>query len=456
MTLSGWTWFGLALAVAAVGKVEAPSREPSIPELIAQLEDRSCNYASDPLRPCSETGLLYRWFYWLDPRAKYRCAEGAARCLESLGPRAGPAVPALIQALRAGPNDYDTGDGMISPRSAIAGALGAIGDPRAIDPLAEALRNAVPADRDLGALESREPAARPAIVEALGNFGPAAARHSPAVLEVLRERNADASFFERGRAGFENMEATSLASAEVRRRNPEGTMLVVPNDEIERARQGLDRSSAEYRSHIETWTRDALAGAAARALGRFGRPEATPILLETLRNPAAAEAAALALAELKPSSGAALDALHELLLSGSSFPGARRAAASAMGRLGDQRSVKLLARGLSDEEVGEWCARALVQLGPRSRAALPAMRVVLSQPSMARRSERGLVYSVEATRRLGSRIAVVRAIASLGGAEAFEALAPFVHDPDVGPAVRHALERLDPERSRALKGVARR
>ncbi|PYV07936.1 MAG: hypothetical protein DMG07_27185, partial [Acidobacteria bacterium] len=54
-------------------------------------------------------------------------------------------------------------------------------------------------------------------------------------------------------------------------------------------------------------------------------------------------------------------------------------------------------------------------------------------------SERGLVYSVEATRRLGGRIAVVRAIASLGGAEAFEALAPFVHDPDVGPAVRHAL-----------------
>ena len=43
-------------------------------------------------------------------------------------------------------------------------------------------------------------------------------------------------------------------------------------------------------------------------------------------------------------------------------------------------------------------------------------------------SERGLVYSVEATRRLGSRIAVVRAIASLGGAEAFEALAPFVTD----------------------------
>ena len=62
------------------------------------------------------------------------------------------------------------------------------------------------------------------------------------------------------------MEATSLASAEVRRRNPEGTMLVVPNDEIERARQGLDRSSAEYRSHIETWTRDALAGAAKLAL----------------------------------------------------------------------------------------------------------------------------------------------------------------------------------------------
>jgi hypothetical protein len=50
----------------------------------------------------------------------------------------------------------------------------------------------------------------------------------------------------------------------------------------------------------------------------------------------------------------------------------------------------------------------------------------------------------------------VRAIASLGGAEAFEALAPFVHDPDVGPAVRHALERLDPERSRALERASRR
>ena len=75
---------------------------------------------------------------------------------------------------------------MIPARSAVAAALGAIGDPRAIDPLAAALRNAVPADRGPGARVSREPAAVAAIVEALGRFGPAAGRHWEPIAATLR------------------------------------------------------------------------------------------------------------------------------------------------------------------------------------------------------------------------------------------------------------------------------
>jgi hypothetical protein len=93
----------------------------------------------------------------------------------------------------------------------------------------------------------------------------------------------------------------------------------------------------------------------------------------------------------------------------------------------------------------------LAELGPRARAALPALRDLLEQPSLVRRVGRTRVYSNEASRRDRTKLAAVRAIERLGGTEAFEALVPFARDDDVGRDVCGALERLDPERGRALR-----
>src|SRR5438093_10443370 len=222
-----------AVSLAALGQVPAhAAADPNMKTLIDQLENHGCRYVDQPFVACSTGTIFGSWLARLDPRGKYHCALAAARCLESLGARAEPAVPALGRALRDGPNDYDTGDGWIATRSGIAAALGASGDARAIDPLAEALRTAVPGDRGDGALVRTEPAARGAIIEALGRFGPAAGRHWELVARVLRERNADLGFLPRRREQFERMAAVDSVGEDQRRASPGTTTHAISDAEI--------------------------------------------------------------------------------------------------------------------------------------------------------------------------------------------------------------------------------
>ena len=99
----------------------------------------------------------------------------AAQLLGEMGPEATEAVPVLIEALKSGPNDIDTGDGVLPYRSTIAIALGKIGDARAIRPLTEKLKMQEKAV--LGPGYSGTFAYEPtgvghhAIVKALGMFG---------------------------------------------------------------------------------------------------------------------------------------------------------------------------------------------------------------------------------------------------------------------------------------------
>jgi hypothetical protein len=437
----------------------APARaagEADVNALIAQLENRGCRYSENPLTPCSSGTPLSGWMRRLDPLARYRCALGAAHCLESLGASAAPAVPALLRALREGPNDYDTGDGLIATRSAIASALGAIGDPRAIDPLAEALKSAVPADRGAGAIASREPAARLAIVEALGRFGRSAGRHWSLIGAVLRERNADLSYLEQQREQYEQSAAMDLVIEELKRRHPESTSFEVPPDQIEQARHRLDRSDPGYVREFEARSRDPLATAAAEALGHLGRAEAAPLLIETLKNPAAAGAAASALAELRHRSPAATEALRAVFASRNYGPSTKARVARALGRLGDERSVGLLAAGLVDPELCEACADGLGEMGSQAQAALPALQDILRQPSLAQRSHRGTVYGVDATRQLANQIAAVRAIERIDLQGTLESLGRYSQYPDIGAAVRRALRHRQLERTGALQGRARR
>ncbi|MBP7149266.1 MAG: HEAT repeat domain-containing protein, partial [Acidobacteria bacterium] len=210
--------------------------------------------------------------------------------------------------------------------------------------------------------------------------------------------------------------------------------------------------TADYLRNFEQNARDPLASAAALALGAFGETSATPVLTDALRNVAAAEAAAAALGELR--AAGALDALQQLLASGKSGPAARATAARALGRIGRAESVRPLARGLADPELADACAEALADFGPRAKAALPALQELVARPSQAERSEARLVYSAEASRLMRARIAAVRAIESAAGARAFDLLAPYALDPEIGGTVRHALARLDAVRASELAGSA--
>ena len=67
------------------------------------------------------------------------------------------------------------------------------------------------------------------------------------------------------------------------------------------------------------------------------------------------------------------------------------------------------------------------------------------------RTDHSVVDSLEASDRLIQNIAAVQAIEGVAGDRAFDLLAPYANDPDIGPAARGALKRLDPERARTLR-----
>ena len=437
------TMLVLAQAPLAAAAPTATAPAPDLKALIAQLDGRDCRYADDVHAPCTETPLPHRWLRWLDFSARYRCTLGAARCLGAMGPAAAPAVPALIRALTDGPNDYDTGDGFIATRSGVAAALGRIGDPRAIDPLAHALAVARPADRGPGALATREPAARHALIEALGRFGPAAGRHWQRAAAVLRERNADRGHMERSREQYERSRALDLVVDDHRKREPDVGSFAVSERSIQDARRRLDPAAPEYRRGFETIAHDDLASAAATALGAFGRTEAAPVLVRTLRNPAAAAAAAGALESLETRSDEALAALERVLADSTFGPVARSAAARALGRLGADRHARVLAQALADPETGTSAAKGLEALGPRATDAIPALVAVLEQPIAAQRRPGRVTYDIEATRRLGEKAAAVHALESIRGDRARAALRRFTDDADIGRSVRKALKRME-------------
>ena len=436
-----------AAFVAGCGGAGGPPAQdahpPSLQELIAQLEGESCDY-SWPETGVEKPAGIFQLLNRALPYAKHSCVLAAARRLEELGPAAAPAVPALIKALREGPNDYDTGDGVISTRSGIASALAATQDPRAIDALAEALKSAKPMERAISAAASDgRPAARHAIVLGLASFGPAAARHWEPVAEVLRQRIADPGYLERQRGYYEMSAATTVASKEIQARSPDQTRYVVPLAAIEAARAKLNRASPDYIREFELRAQDHEANAAARALGKFGVAEAGPVLVEALDDFAAAEAAASALAELRVAAPGATAALRRVLESASYGPRARAAAGRTLGALGSVEAAPALIRGLPDDELMEASAQGLGLLGPRAKAALPQLEAVLGRPPLDRRS-------VEGTRRQLAKSAAVRAIAAIDPDYAISLLPRFLFEHDAGSTAQEVLVQLDPRGGRVV------
>ncbi|HCF30576.1 MAG TPA: hypothetical protein DEV81_26035, partial [Cyanobacteria bacterium UBA11049] len=151
--------------------------------LIAQLQGRCCIYKAGSFGFCEKMAQPYISIPWHN----YSCANWAARCLGEMGKTAQEAVPALIQALKTGPNNYDTGDGPIPTRDSITLALGEIGDSRAVKPLIAAIYSQRKVDVSSTAGRwIRKPEKPGAAIAALGLMGPIAKEAVPHIIPFLK------------------------------------------------------------------------------------------------------------------------------------------------------------------------------------------------------------------------------------------------------------------------------
>ncbi len=125
------------------------------------------------------------------------CRINAANMLGRKGGLALKAVDPLIMILKNGPNDIDTGDGILPMRSSVALALGRINDPKAIAPLLEKLKqpepaSVLPSTSFASGSAPNSDVGQEAIVRALGMFGGQAKDAIP-VLEELEKQTRDES-----------------------------------------------------------------------------------------------------------------------------------------------------------------------------------------------------------------------------------------------------------------------
>jgi hypothetical protein len=304
---------GLAMRVAACERdivspgpsVPATASAPDVDDVVAQLEGRHCRYGVDALDACEprpRRGLLG----WIVTRHEDRwtCPTGAARCLAKLGPAARAAVPALLRALDHGPQDVDTGDGVIPVRSSVIEALGRSGDARAVAPVA----------RELTA-----PAYAFVALEALRELGPIALAQADAVASVLDARLADTDGQARACAQavtqLELRLATSTVADRLQRAHPAQTRFTIPPADLDAALQAIDRDAEEYRRNREGACRDPVAEAAVRALGAMGSERCVARVVAALDAPLVAGAAARELAHLAPLPPGTEEALQAVLAS---------------------------------------------------------------------------------------------------------------------------------------------
>jgi hypothetical protein len=148
-------------------------------QLRSQLRGACCQFST-------AGGACQASIGWVRNESR-ECVRWAAECLGQLGPAAAAAVPDLIQAARTGPNNYDTGDGVIAVRDSIVIALGQTGGQQALPVLLEALANPRPVEAGPGAagFASAEPVGEEAALTALRHLGPTARPALPAIRKLL-------------------------------------------------------------------------------------------------------------------------------------------------------------------------------------------------------------------------------------------------------------------------------
>jgi HEAT repeat protein len=390
-----------------------------IADLVAQL-DGPCRFRATYDR-CEPRALLSLDLLF-QPRT-HTCVYWAATCLAQMGPEARAALPALLHALRDGPNDFDTGDGTIGTRSAVARALAAIGDPAAVPGLVHALVHAEAYDTAAltGTIRDGRPAARLALVAAIASFGPGARSAAEALAAVLEERNADREY---------NRDAAARITVLARR-------LGTPEEQPPRL-----------------YFNDQLAEAAAAALGSVGAVEAVPLLVVSLENRGAARGAADGLGRLGEAARPAAWRLRAILASPDYQADAKIAAAGALGRIGDRTVARALADGLADRFLVHGFLDALAPLGPAAEPAVPAVVRVLVSPSGAVRVGNAVHLDVAASRAKHRRLHAAETLGRIGTDSAFAALVGVLTDWEIGATACWELRRLDPGGTRIRNAVA--
>jgi HEAT repeat protein len=251
------------------------------------------------------------------PRADDQHRRVAVDALTALGPRARPALPALLDAL---------GEGQIETRRLVARSLWGIGVEPASLP------------RLLTDLPDHDPWVRLWVVRALTTLGPALAPAVPPLVEALADPSP--------------MVRDSLAWA----------LLLAGPDPLPPLREALGSLDP------------ALRRGAAEALGRVRDPARREALESALGD--ADEGVRFAAAEALPGAEGAVRALGDLLRSPAAR--SRERAAYLLGGLGPEAApaVSALASTLADSDplVRQACAWALGRVGPPAAQAVPALQ----------------------------------------------------------------------------------
>lgn len=174
----------LFIALFIFAPFTSVSAEEYVDKLIKQLKGEAVYYDIYG----KESGYFDEWTV---RHFKENRIVAAAVLLGKMGPGARKAVPALIEFIENGPDNFDTGDGVIPLRSSAVDALAKIGDKRAVKPLVKKLREinkkldlaykSAQKKRDVRA----ETSAARAVVEALGAFAGEASEALPQITRLL-------------------------------------------------------------------------------------------------------------------------------------------------------------------------------------------------------------------------------------------------------------------------------
>lgn len=172
----------LAALILFASSVQALSEE-RVDKLVRQLKGEAVYYDIYG----KESGYFDEWTV---RHFKENRIVAAAVLLGKMGPGAKKAVPALIEFIENGPDDFDTGDGVIPLRSSAVDALAKIGDKRAVKPLVKKLIEInekiarVDKSSQKHKIAKADASGARAVVEALGMFAGEASEALPHITRL--------------------------------------------------------------------------------------------------------------------------------------------------------------------------------------------------------------------------------------------------------------------------------